>query len=104
MVGAIEAGSRDTVENFKRFSLEAAKVCHCCLTDLARSRTLTPYTPQKLCLASLLLHILPFLFLFRFVHERGFVRDVRAHSFGLTIWVRFLTLRSTAPAVACGLE
>ena len=26
MVGAIEAGSRDTVENFKRFSLEAAKV------------------------------------------------------------------------------
>ncbi|CAM9575688.1 unnamed protein product, partial [Hapterophycus canaliculatus] len=25
MVGAIEAGSRDTVENFKRFSLEAAK-------------------------------------------------------------------------------
>lgn len=26
MVGAIEAGSRDTVENFKRFSLEASKV------------------------------------------------------------------------------
>lgn len=26
MVGAIDAGSRDTVENFKRFCLEAAKV------------------------------------------------------------------------------
>ena len=26
MVGAIDAGSKDSVENFKRFSLEAAKV------------------------------------------------------------------------------
>ena len=26
MIGAIEAGSKDSVENFKRFSLEAAKV------------------------------------------------------------------------------
>lgn len=42
MLEAIEAGSRDTVENFKRFSLEAAKVCDTlslfCTKDVLNSK------------------------------------------------------------------
>ncbi|CAM9556723.1 unnamed protein product, partial [Scytosiphon promiscuus] len=68
MVGAIEAGSRDTVENFKRFSLEAAK-------DLLEAK---PEAEGRL-LALLVIHLLQRLLMKHPAMKGVVVREVQQY-------------------------